>query len=67
MFFQIPPPLPPAEVLSTDLIQAEIAPIELVSECKKGSRDCFPEDRVGAIPTLITVGWATELDVAPTS
>lgn len=37
MIFQLPPTLPPAT-----------APlIEIRAECKKGSRNCFPEDRVG--------------------
>ncbi|MBD2231582.1 hypothetical protein [Phormidium tenue] len=38
MFFQLPPTLPPA---------ATAPMIELMAECEKGSRDCFPEDRVG--------------------
>lgn len=38
MFFQLPPTLPAA---------ATVPMVETVTECKKGSRDCFPEDRVG--------------------
>ncbi|MBD1917768.1 MULTISPECIES: hypothetical protein [Cyanophyceae] len=38
MFFQLPPTLPPA---------ATVSMVEIMAECKKGSRDCFPEDRVG--------------------
>ena len=41
MFFQIPPSLPPAAAVGTASI------VERVAECEKGSRDCFPEDRVG--------------------
>ncbi|MEA5451432.1 hypothetical protein VB780_22830 [Leptolyngbya sp. CCNP1308] len=47
MFFQLPPSLPPADAVGTDPI------IEIVAECKKGSRDCFPEDRVGALQTVV--------------
>ncbi|MBD2106952.1 MULTISPECIES: hypothetical protein [unclassified Nodosilinea] len=39
MFFQLPPALPPAT--------ATISTVEIIAECEKGSRDCFPEDRVG--------------------
>lgn len=55
MFFQLLPTVPPAAVT---------APIvEIVAECKKGSRDCFPEDRVGvAVETAKT----TVLDPAGT-
>lgn len=44
MFYSLPP-APPA------LVQAELSPrsniLLVASECKKGSRDCFPADRVG--------------------
>lgn len=39
MFFQLPPTVPPAA--------ATASMVEIMAECKKGSRDCFPEDRVG--------------------
>jgi hypothetical protein len=39
MLFQLPPTLPPAI--------ADTAVVEIMAECEKGSRDCFPEDRVG--------------------
>lgn len=39
MIFQLPPTLPPPA--------ADTAIVEIAAECEKGSRDCFPEDRVG--------------------
>lgn len=47
MFFQPPPSLPPAVAVGTASI------VERVAECKKGSRDCFPEDRVGVLQTIV--------------
>ncbi len=40
MFFQPPPALPPAALIGAD------QGIEILADCKKGSRDCFPQDRV---------------------
>ncbi|MBW4483171.1 MAG: hypothetical protein KME14_11565 [Tildeniella torsiva UHER 1998/13D] len=47
MFFQLPPSLPPAAAVGIASI------VEQVAECKKGSRDCFPEDRVGALQPMV--------------
>lgn len=45
MFFQLPPTLPPAAAATVPIV-------EIMAECKKGSRDCFPEDRVGVTVEL---------------
>lgn len=45
MIFQLPPTPPPAHV--TVLVGATTSP-----DCPRGSRDCFPEDRVGAVPEV---------------
>lgn len=63
MFLQLPPTLP--------LTAADTAIVEIFAECEKGSRDCFPEDRVGiAVETASTTvlnlrTLRTEAVVAP--
>ena len=44
MFYNLPPS-PPAIVY----VEPAVAPgdEQIASDCKRGSRDCFPEDRVG--------------------
>jgi hypothetical protein len=46
MMIQSPPALPPVNAIAT--VWAEVAPISL--DCQRGSRDCFPKDRVGSLP-----------------
>lgn len=48
MLLQLPPATPPAAVVNYAPIQADT----LMAECEKGSRDCFPEDRVGVVATV---------------
>ncbi|MFQ4138401.1 hypothetical protein PGN35_018985 [Nodosilinea sp. PGN35] len=56
MFFQLPPVLPPAAVMGTDGGTA------ISANCQKGSRDCFPEDRVGVAEGSVAT---VLLDLAP--
>lgn len=49
MVYSLPPAPPP-------IVRVESAPIpsltiSAVTECKRGSRDCFPTDRVGYQPS----------------
>ena len=50
MFFQLPPALPAASPMQT----AQIETAAVVAECEKGSRDCFPADRVGIVTESAT-------------
>ncbi len=45
MMFQLPPAPPPAQV--TVFVGDSDSP-----DCPRGSRDCFPTDRVGAAPEV---------------
>lgn len=50
MLFTLPP-APPAMVY---VVPSPVSGDDLIaSECKRGSRDCFPEDRVGHQPNAI--------------
>jgi hypothetical protein len=62
MFFTLPP-APPAMVY----VASAPAPGDdmIASECKRGSRDCFPEDRVGHQPSVTETLILTAKMVTP--
>jgi hypothetical protein len=43
MLFQLPPAIPAVEAIAEVVAVSD----KLFADCEKGSRDCFPEDRVG--------------------
>jgi hypothetical protein len=45
MIFQLPPTPPPAYAIV-------FVGTPISSDCARGSRDCFPKDRVGAAPEV---------------
>lgn len=67
MFYTLPP-TPPAVVYVASLYVAS-APVpgddRVASECKRGSRDCFPQDRVGYQPDATEVMVLTSGVIAP--
>ncbi len=48
MLFQLPPAVPIVEAIA----EVVVVPDRLFADCEKGSRDCFPEDRVGLAPAI---------------
>jgi hypothetical protein len=50
MLFQLPPAVPMVEAIA----EAVVMPDRLFADCKKDSRDCFPEDRVGLAPAIVS-------------
>lgn len=50
MLFQIPPPAPAVEAIAEVVVVSG----SLAVDCEQGSRDCFPEDRVGLCPETMT-------------
>ncbi len=54
--FQRPSAVVYVNVLGIALLGAA-SPIDvMMAECKKGSRDCFPQDRVGVVAEIATYG-----------
>ncbi len=50
MLFQLPPAVPMVEAIAEVVVISD----RLVAECEKDSRDCFPEDRVGLAPAIVS-------------
>ena len=50
MWFQLPPAVPMVEAIAEVVVVSD----RLFADCKKGSRDCFPEDRVGLGPEIVS-------------
>ncbi|MEY3298122.1 MAG: hypothetical protein RLZZ597_1382 [Cyanobacteriota bacterium] len=54
MLFPLPPAPPAIVVMSSPQHEVgaatTLAPWQTASDCKRGSRDCFPTDRVGQTP-----------------
>jgi hypothetical protein len=50
MVLQLPPAMPPIHGIGIALVTIAPQTDMTKADCQKGSRDCFPEDRVGAVP-----------------
>ncbi|WP_156119947.1 hypothetical protein [Leptolyngbya sp. KIOST-1] len=61
MIFQLPPAIPPAEVIGVALTEV----VSASPECKRNSRDCFPGDLVGTSPQVVILNVAVPRAVAP--
>lgn len=55
MLFQLPPAVPAIEAIAeVAVVEVSVVSDRLAADCKKGSRDCFPEDRVGLGPEIVS-------------
>ncbi|MBE9141398.1 hypothetical protein IQ254_30105 [Nodosilinea sp. LEGE 07088] len=61
LFFQLLPDLPPATATANIPIAAveAVGKVKSESDCEPGSRDCFPKDLVGQLPTAFALLPAT--------